>query len=755
MNYTLLTLIYCIASEIVCAFLAVLMWHKRKAEFETKSQLFLTLTLGIFCMTFYSLHLAFASCNLCFIFMTCYLVCLDFLVWSVLYFSFVYTKAEKRFLLRLFFVLACIDSFFLILNIFTNANFDLEQRFSPGGYGYWFLKINTPHFFHLIYAYAAVLLSFILLGHSSIVSPSFYKRKYIFILASYFFIIIVKITHITLSLPVDFSVILYGILGTVMLFFAEYSFPDFLISSSISRISETIPSLIFYFDYGGKLEYINSAAKKMFEEQKDLKSFSEQLREKYLLKKKPFFYQTAGSEEHIFAVEYKNLSFHGETVGSYLKLDDKTKEQKQSERLRFLATHDTLTGLFNRHGFFEEVEKALREHVFKSPVMITSNIKDFRIINEIYGEDTGDSVLKKQALIMQEKAHVKNINARFCDDKFALFMEKDDFSEEMFQNSFQELNQETLGSIYKMSISVGIYEILNKSESVQIMYDKAKMAMDSINDSYRQMFAFYDSSLMDRLLAEKNIVSQFEHALDDFEFQTELQPITDKNGRVLGAEILVRWNQFHQQVVMPAAFISVLEKTGLIYKLDMYVWETAVKKIREWNKKGVHGKFISVNISSKDKYYIDVYETFTSLTKKYNVSPSDIALEICERDFFEDSQQSFELVKKLKKAGFKIFIDRFGAEYSSLNVLKDFEADAVKIDTSFLGEDQLSKKNKIVLETTIKMAELLDMQVIAQCVETKAHIQILEKLNCKNFQGFYFSRPLPAHDFEFLHLGLK
>ena len=298
----------------------------------------------------------------------------------------------------------------------------------------------------------------------------------------------------------------------------------------------------------------------------------------------------------------------------------------------------------------------------------------------------------------------------------------------------------------------GIYEIYDKKDTIQSIYDKAKISLDAIKDSDNQIFSFYNPSMMEKMLKEKDIVNDFEKSLNEKQFSIQLQPVIDNDGNVLGAESVVRWNNPKYENLTPSSFLDVLERTSLIYKLDVYVWELVAKKLHEWKERGFSDRFISVNGSSKDKFFIDIIKTFSELIKKYDISPQNFKVEIRETAMLENPEKTIEIFSQLKKLGIKVYIDNFGTGFSSLNVLKDFIADGIKMDTSFLSESKVSGKNKIILQTMISMSNNLGMEFIAKGVESENQMLALSKMDCKLFQGFYFSKPLPVKTYEAKYL---
>ena len=189
------------------------------------------------------------------------------------------------------------------------------------------------------------------------------------------------------------------------------------------------------------------------------------------------------------------------------------------------------------------------------------------------------------------------------------------------------------------------------------------------------------------------------------------------------------------------------EKCGLIHKLDEYVWEQAVKTLRRWMDLGRNDLHISINISAKDFFYLDVYEVITGLVKKYGVDTRNLRLELTETAVVNENE-NMEVIRKLHDAGFIIEIDDFGSGYSSLNMLKDVCSDVLKIDREFLRETENAVRSRDILEEIIRLSNRMNMTVITEGVETKEQVEMLTDMGCRVFQGFYFSKPISIQEFE-------
>lgn len=227
-----------------------------------------------------------------------------------------------------------------------------------------------------------------------------------------------------------------------------------------------------------------------------------------------------------------------------------------------------------------------------------------------------------------------------------------------------------------------------------------------------------------------------------------LQPLVDRTGTVVGAEALARWQRPDGTMVMPADFIETLENSGLIHRLDMYIWELAVKQLSEWKDTERSRLTISVNMSARDFYSIEVYDVLTKLTEKYGVDSSRLRLEITETALLVEPEKSNDVISRLRGKGFLVEVDDFGKGYSSLSMLKNIQADVLKIDMNFLREIKDRERSRIILQSVISLAESLGMDVITEGVETESQLKELSEMGCSHFQGYYFSKPIPVEEFE-------
>jgi EAL domain-containing protein (putative c-di-GMP-specific phosphodiesterase class I) len=338
--------------------------------------------------------------------------------------------------------------------------------------------------------------------------------------------------------------------------------------------------------------------------------------------------------------------------------------------------------------------------------------------------------------------------SRITADRFALLMPKKDFHETRFLDICHQILEKT-GYSLKVHNYIGVYEIKDPRLDVEQMYNRAYLALESIKGSMQQEIAYYDDKIRARRMAERLTIDELEHALKADEFVIYVQPQVDtRNGKVIGGETLVRWKSPKRGIVSPSEFVPLFEKNGMITTLDFHVWELACRQLAQWKKEGKEDRSLSVNISAKNFYLVDLYERITGLVEKYDVNPQRLKLEITETAFVLDVRKQMELVKRLQDKGFFVEMDDFGSGYASLNCLKDISVDILKLDMKFFEKTDTPERSDKIVTCIVDLASKLGMPVIAEGVEESGQIEFLDKIGCHVVQGYYYSKPMPVEDYE-------
>ncbi|MGP1407799.1 putative bifunctional diguanylate cyclase/phosphodiesterase, partial [Selenomonas sp.] len=453
-------------------------------------------------------------------------------------------------------------------------------------------------------------------------------------------------------------------------------------------------------------------------------------------------------EKFIYRVTMSKLfDADGRYKGYYYAVRD-THAESEEESAELSWPRDKLTGLYDREGFYGAVREELDYGMKGGHYIICSNIKDFKLVNELMGEEKGNEILKSLAEFFSDLAMDSGAAGRLHGDHFAAYVDKERFTEHDLREGLELLSRTFDSSMFKLSIHLGIYEIQEVQMPIAVMCDRAHLALSLVHSENGNKVEFYNDALMERTLREKEILGSFDDGILERQLAVYLQPQVSAEGELLGAEALVRWNHPEKGILAPGQFIGILENAGQIHRLDQYVWEEAAAILKSWQGTEKEGLTISVNISVNDMLHLDIYQTVTDIVKRYGIDPKHLKLEITETALMGDIDKYRKLIARLQGAGFEVEIDDFGSGYSSLSMLKDIEADILKIDMGFLRQTGNAKRSSVILNAVIAMAKWLGMRVITEGVETKEQVEHLRSLGCDMFQGYFFAKPMPVAEFE-------
>ena len=412
--------------------------------------------------------------------------------------------------------------------------------------------------------------------------------------------------------------------------------------------------------------------------------------------------------------------------------------------------NDALTGVYGKEYFYLQATEILQNNPQKQYDLICFDVERFKLINDIYGTQMGDALLKKVGAMLLEIMENDIICGRIGADEFVcLLPHREDYSNETFASYIAKIAAFSDAVKLNIVLRYGVYVIDDPTTSVSIMCDRASLAKESIKGKYDTYFAFYDDKIRQKLLDEQIIVSAMKNALQEKQFKIYFQPKYDlKTDEIVGAEALVRWQHPEKGFMSPGEFVPLFEKNGFITDLDLFIWEQCCQKMKEWRDKGKKVAPISVNVSRVDIYNPRLAEILLSMIQKYELSPKYLHLEITETAYTQNPEQLISTVQKLKKLGFMIEMDDFGTGYSSLNMLAELPIDILKLDMRFLQKEEKKNQGRSVLSFIISLAKWMDLQVVAEGVETKEQMQLLKSLNCEYAQGYYYAKPMPENQFE-------
>ena len=429
---------------------------------------------------------------------------------------------------------------------------------------------------------------------------------------------------------------------------------------------------------------------------------------------------------------------------------------EQEERMHRLMDHDPLTGLLSMSGFRKRVEELLRAHPDTPYFLSYNNIRDFKFINESLGREAGDELLKFWAKKSLENLSDEEAIGRAASDRFIVLRRIE--SEEKMQldkkNVLDPVQNYFIsqGKEKQAQICSGIYVLTPedfRNIDVDRMLDYARLAEQKVRGSRIVDYAFYNPEQWEKGKHVAEVINYLPAAIQSKDLKVWYQPQVDyTTGKIIGAEALCRWAHTKLGCLQPADFICTLEKTGLIYDLDSFVWEKVCQDLRRWNEQGIR-QSVSVNLSRCDvREGRDLAGHFQNLIRTYGLTPDQLRIEITETAYAENPDLLISTTETLRECGFKVEMDDFGSGYSSLNMLKEVPVNRIKLDLRFLTNKGDAEKARIIISHMIQMVRSLGMELIAEGVETVEQAGFLQSQGCTEMQGFLFYKPMTMHQFE-------
>ena len=411
---------------------------------------------------------------------------------------------------------------------------------------------------------------------------------------------------------------------------------------------------------------------------------------------------------------------------------------------------DSLTGLYIKEYFYEYSNRADRYAPDKPMDAAVVNINRFHLVNELRGRAGGNEVLRTVADYLRGAAvEAAGYACRGEADAFYLYLPHRESYEDLVGGVTAAL--ETLIHGAHISVRVGVYSNVDKSVPIDQRFDRANLASAPLRSSYESRVAIYDEKTHERELYNERLLEEMDEALATNQFKVFYQPKYDITGDkpvLCSAEALVRWIHPELGFISPGDFIPAFEEHGLINKLDLYVWREAAAQIRRWRDKFGMTVPVSVNVSRVDLQTVNFESELVNIVKDNGISFSDLLLEITESAYTENEESIVKTVAQLRETGFKIEMDDFGSGYSSLNMLTAMPIDALKLDMRFVRHLTADSKDIRMVQLMVDIAGFLSVPVIAEGVETEEQVQLLRECGCDVVQGYYFSKPVPADDFE-------
>ncbi len=652
-------------------------------------------------------------------------------------------------------ILVLVDIVQLVLNLFLGHAFS-TQPIVVDGAPYYMLVPYWGQTIHRILDYGIFVFCLGQFTYSTLTSPRIYVERYLVILLVMIFIGGWQSFFVFSGTPVNSSMIGYGIFGLLVFYFTMFYRPMRLLDRMLACVVSDLDVSFFFFDLDDTCIYANKSAEELVDlDIMEIVRAPEELQKRMghlsLVDEGEWTIQRRvgrGKDARFYSLEYRHVFDRQQRqVGSYLSVRDRTDEEYEQREEVFFARHDRLTGLFNKEFLYERARQMLDANPNEQYVVAAFDVRDFKIVNDVFGKEFGDYALVSLARFLQSISSSDALYGRLSGDKFGLITPKSQFHPGSIDRKLGHFTVSDGERSHAIVLHVGVYEVEEMGLSISVMFDRAFLAIASIKNSFSVHVAYYGEDMRNEVLWSQTISDQLEKAISERQIVPYLQPIVDNAGTPVGAEVLVRWIHPAEGFLSPARFVPVLERNGMIAELDYYMWQCACELLCEWQSQGID-LFLSINISPLDFYFMDVYEALTGLMDEYCIEPRKLRLEITETVMMTDVESRMQILEKLRSYGFLVEMDDFGSGYSSLNMLKDMPVDLLKIDMMFLYKSKNHQKAETILRSIMDLTKNLEIQSLTEGVETREQFGMLRQMGCQLYQGYYFAKPMSVEQFK-------
>jgi diguanylate cyclase (GGDEF)-like protein len=445
-------------------------------------------------------------------------------------------------------------------------------------------------------------------------------------------------------------------------------------------------------------------------------------------------------------------------MGTYGVARDVTERKLAEETISFQALHDHLTHLPNRRLFKDRLELAMAQTVRKGGgigVMFI-DLDRFKLVNDTYGHAEGDELLKSVAQRLLRCVRTSDTLARQGGDEFTILLPDLVHAEdatliakkilELFASPFIVAGQE-----FRATASIGISVFPRDGETAELLLKNADIAMYKVKSSGKNGYTFFTREMNSSYQERISLENELHQAIQNNEFELHYQPqVNLTSNRIVGVESLIRWRHPQHGLLNPSSFIDMAEELGLISSITDWVLGEACSQLVRWRSQGMNDLRIAVNVSPQEFNNDNIVERIVSQLNRYQLPEEVLDIEITENLLMHDDSGVIEKLRRLRERGIRISIDDFGTRYSSLNYLRRFPVNTIKIDKSFIRDLDEHHSSTPIINAIIGIARGFGLHLLAEGVETSYQMRTLQELGCDEMQGFFFSKPLPAEAVECL-----
>ncbi len=442
-------------------------------------------------------------------------------------------------------------------------------------------------------------------------------------------------------------------------------------------------------------------------------------------------------------------------------LRDISVRKREAERIKYLAEHDTLTGLANRHTLRVRLGEAFAKasRAGTKVAILVMDLDNFKEINDTMSHACGDQVLCEVAQVLRTLIGDTGLIARLGGDEFAVVIAGDDLAHkaqglvDRIARAFKNTELLIDGQAIRIKCSFGVAIFPEHCRTEEELLANADLALYRAKAAGRGTHMFFNRQIRDEIETRRSLQAELERAVERHEFELFYQPqVRLADGRLVGVEALIRWRHPDRGLVLPAEFMPLVNASSIAERLGLWVMEAACMQGREWQRQG-HALRIGVNLSPSQIHSGNLAASAALVLKKTGLSPSLLELEVTENILIEDDERARDIFQRIRNLGIGIALDDFGTGYASLTYLKKFPLDRLKIDRSFVRELRATTDDAAIVQSTVSLSKMLGLSVIAEGIEDRTTAELLVSMGCDEGQGYYFSPALPAAEFEKMFLS--
>jgi diguanylate cyclase (GGDEF)-like protein/PAS domain S-box-containing protein len=451
------------------------------------------------------------------------------------------------------------------------------------------------------------------------------------------------------------------------------------------------------------------------------------------------------------------LDADGQPDGYIITLQDISDRRKKDEELRYVAYHDSLTGLPNRKSFYMRLDDLLqhssRRRSDRSWALMFLDLDKFKQVNDTLGHDTGDWLLKSVAERLKGCLRETDHLYRLGGDEFTIILtnlDRDIDVARVTRKILKAIKRPFTFNGHEIftSTSIGISVFPSDGWEVEGLVKSADMAMYAAKEGGGNDYRFFTEEMNSKALYRMKMENSLRKALERNELLLYYQPLVNRANRIVGMEALLRWKHPELGLILPADFIRITEETGIIVPVGRWVLETACVQTKQWHEMGFPDLFVSVNLTARQLHAPDFEQMVIDILEQSGLPPAHLNLEVTESNMIQDPENCIAKMRTLRAKGVTFSIDDFGTGYSSLSYLKRFPIDSLKIDRSFITDAMANTGDQEIVKTIITMAHNLNIDAVAEGVETREQKDFLIHHGCSNLQGFLFACPVPVEQFR-------